>query len=290
VFEGVIDFRSLGLEPEITSIGPFVLRWYSLAYLFGIILGWMYLRKLLKKPGAPMSLQHADDFVTWATIGIILGGRLGYVIFYAPATFIADPIAIFKLWEGGMSFHGGVAGVTLAIAWFARRNGIDFVRICDYVACVYPIGHLLGRLANFNNGELWGRPTDGTWGIIFPDAGPEPRHPSQLYEGALEGLLLFIILWFLFWKTGARRYPGLLVGVFSVGMGVARFAVEFFREPDRQLGILETGLTMGQTLTVPLVIVGVYMIATSRKRMEKGDARRLAEAQGDGGEPVQKSG
>ena len=265
----VIHFDSLGLSPELARLGPLVLRWYSLAYLAGIILGWWYLRKLVRQPGSPMSVKHADDFVFWATIGVIVGGRLGYVLFYSPATYLHDPLGVFRLWEGGMSFHGGVAGVTLAIFLYARSQKIDWIRVCDYVACVYPIGHFLGRLANFVNGELWGRPTDGSWGIVFPGAGPEPRHPSQLYEAGLEGLALFLLLWWLFWRTSARRYPGRLVGAFCVGMGLARFALEYFREPDRQLGTLQTGLTMGQSLTIPFMLVGIYMIATSRKRLER---------------------
>jgi phosphatidylglycerol:prolipoprotein diacylglycerol transferase len=272
----VVEFNSLGLDETIIGYGPVALRWYSLAYLAGILLGWWYMRRLAVRPGSPLSIQHADDFVTWATLGVILGGRLGYVLFYNPAHFLSNPLDVVKLWEGGMSFHGGVVGVVVAIAWFARRRRIDWIRLCDYVACVYPIGHFLGRIANFVNGELWGRPTDGSWGIIFPGAGALPRHPSQLYEAALEGLVLFAVLAYLFWRTRARYYPGLLVGVFALGMGLARFLIEFFREPDAHLGTIALGLSMGQLLTVPLVAVGVFMIVSSRGRFEKREAEMAA--------------
>lgn len=262
-----IDFTSLGLSPIALDLGFLQLRWYSLAYIAGILVGWWYLLRLLQAPGAPMARRHADDLVTWATLGIILGGRLAYVLFYDPARFLQHPGDIVKLWEGGMSFHGGVIGVSLAIILMARRHKLDWLRIHDYVACVVPIGLGLGRLANFVNGELWGRPTDASWGVIFPGApGDLPRHPSQLYEFALEGVVLFVVLWFLFYKTDARRKPGMLVGTFLLGYGLARFFVEFFREPDVQLGTLSWGLTMGQTLTLPMIAGGIYLIATAGRR------------------------
>lgn len=264
-----LEFQALGLDPVLFQVGPFALRWYSLAYIGGILLGWWYLNRLLGTAGAPMSRRHADNLVTWATLGIILGGRLAYVIFYEPEKYLGDPAAILRLWEGGMSFHGGVIGVTLAIILFARSNGLDWLRIHDYVACVVPIGLGLGRIANFINGELWGRPTDAPWGIIFPGAGPEPRHPSQLYEAVVEGAVLFFILWWLFHRTNARYYPGRLVGTFLLGYGSFRFIVEFFREPDRQLGTLDWGLTMGQTLCLPMILGGAYLIATSAKRRQR---------------------
>lgn len=273
-----LRFADLGLHPDIFSIGFFTLRWYSLAYIAGIVVGWWYLLKLLDQPGAPMARRHADDLVFYATLGIILGGRIGYVIFYAPEMFL-HPIRILRLWDGGMSFHGGVLGVTLGIILFARKNGLNWLRIHDYVACVVPFGLFFGRLANFVNGELWGKPTDAPWGIVFDrtvQAGMiEPaRHPSQLYEAGLEGIALFAVLWFFFWRTKARYEPGKLVGIFLLGYGLARFTVEFFREPDAQFrGTLfgEWGFHMGQFLTLPMIAGGIFLIVTAagrRRRVE----------------------
>ena len=265
-FHTPVEWGSLGLDPIALQLGPLALRWYSLAYIMGILAAWWLLLRMVKRPGSPLTAKHVDDLITWATLGVILGGRLGYVLFYDPGQYLADPLSALKLWEGGMSFHGGLAGVILAIFLYARSQQLSFLRMLDYVAVVTPIGLFLGRMANFINGELWGRPTDGTWGIIFPDAGPEPRHPSQLYEALLEGLLLLIVLKLLFWFTDARMKPGLLGGVFALGYGLSRFAIEFFREPDAQLGILPFGLTMGQTLTLPLIAAGLYLLATCRRR------------------------
>ncbi len=253
------------------DLGFFQLRWYSLAYLAGIVIGWWYLLKLLARPGAPMARRHADDMVFYATLGILLGGRLGYIFFYKPSI-LADPIDIFKLWEGGMSFHGGVIGVSLGILYMARKYGLHWLRIHDYVACCVPFGLFFGRLANFVNGELWGRgPTDVPWAMIFPTGGEVPRHPSQLYEAGLEGLLLGLILWFLFWKTKARYQPGRLVGTFILVYGLSRFGVEFFRQPDEHLTrfAVESGLSMGQWLTLPMILGGVYLIATSKGRRQR---------------------
>ncbi len=265
-FQTPVEWGSLGLDPIALQIGPLALRWYSLAYIAGILAAWWLLLRMVKRPGSPMTAKHVDDLITWATLGVILGGRLGYVLFYNPAQYLADPLAALKLWEGGMAFHGGLAGVIIAMLLYARSQGLSALRILDYVAVVTPIGLFLGRLANFINGELWGRPTDGTWGIIFPDAGPEPRHPSQLYEAALEGLLLLVILKLLFWLTDARLKPGLLGGIFLTGYGLSRFAIEFFREPDAQLGVLSFGLTMGQTLSLPLIAVGLYLLVSLGQR------------------------
>jgi phosphatidylglycerol:prolipoprotein diacylglycerol transferase len=206
--------------------------------------------------------------VFYATIGILAGGRLAYVLFYQPSIW-ANPLDVLKLWQGGMSFHGGVIGVSLAIILLARKNGLDWLRIHDYVACCVPFGLGVGRLANFVNGELWGRPTNVPWAIIFPRAGPEPRHPSQLYEAGLEGLLLFAVLWFLFWRTDARYQPGKLVGVFILGYGLIRTALETVRQPDYGLENLPWGLTMGQTLSVPMIVGGVYLIATAKGRRRR---------------------
>jgi phosphatidylglycerol---prolipoprotein diacylglyceryl transferase len=262
-----LDYSAMGLSPVALQLGPFALRWYSLAYIAGILLGWWYLGKMIDAGDAPLSRPQLDEFITWATLGVIIGGRLGYVLFYDLAKFAADPVSIFKLWEGGMSFHGGAFGVLVAVVVYARMHQLRWLRILDYVSCVTPLGLMFGRLANFVNGELWGRPTGTSWGVIFPDAGPEPRYPSQLFEAGLEGAVLLLVLGWLFWLTPARRYPGLMSGVFILGYGIFRFIVENFREPDRQLGILSTGLTMGQSLCIPMIVAGLWLIATSRGRI-----------------------
>ena len=253
------------------------IRWYSLAYLTGILLGWWYLIRLIEKPGAPMAKRHADDLVFYATLGIILGGRIGYVLFYNPSQYLHNPKEIVMLWDGGMSFHGGVVGVTLGILYLARKNGLNWLRIHDYVACCVPFGLFFGRIANFINGELWGAPTTLPWGVRFIEAqgqlqawGP-PRHPSQLYEALLEGVLLFAILAFLFWKTKARYEPGKLVGTFLLGYGICRFLVEFIREPDAQLipFTQATHLHMGQWLSLPMIAGGIYLVVTAKGRRER---------------------
>ncbi|MET0249565.1 MAG: prolipoprotein diacylglyceryl transferase, partial [Sphingobium sp.] len=231
---GAIHFDSLGLDPVALDLGFFAIKWYSLAYLAGILIGYWYLLKLVAQPGSPMARRHADDMIFYATLGIILGGRLAYVIFYQP-DILANPLDIFKLWNGGMSFHGGVIGVSLGILYLARKEGLSWLRVHDYVACVVPFGLFFGRLANFVNGELWGKETDVPWAVVFPTGGPFARHPSQLYEAILEGLVLFAILAFAFWRTKARYQPGLLVGLFLFFYGLFRFGVEYFREADSQL-------------------------------------------------------
>ena len=272
-----IDFKALQLDPVLWHIQlfgrAFDLKWYSLAYIAGIVVGWLYMRRLIRAPGAPMAQRHLEDLVFYATIGVILGGRLGYVLFYKPAMF-ADPFSVVKLWEGGMSFHGGVIGTTLGIIWFARRNKLNWLRIHDYVACCAPFGLFFGRLANFVNGELWGKPTGTAYGIIFHDTGNDvARHPSQLYEAGLEGLVLFAILWFAFWRTKARYDPGKLAGLFILFYGLFRYVVEFFREPDSQyatspiLGV--AGLHMGQLLCLPMILGGLYLIWTARNRRDR---------------------
>ena len=266
--DAAIRYRDLGLDPVALDLGWFQLRWYSLAYLVGIVLGWWYLLKLLGQPGAPMARRHADDMVFYATIGIILGGRLGYVLFYRPLFYLENPVEILQLWDGGMSFHGGVIGVSLGILYMARRHGLDWLRIHDYVACCIPFGLFLGRLANFVNAELWGGVTDVPWGIVFPGGGDLPRHPSQLYEAALEGVLLFLVLWFMFWKTDARYQPGRLVGAFILVYGLSRFLVEFVREADAHLVEFAqtTGLHMGQWLSLPMILAGLYLVLTAGRR------------------------
>jgi phosphatidylglycerol:prolipoprotein diacylglycerol transferase len=264
-----LRWENLGLHPVALDLGFLEIRWYSLGYLAGIIIGWWYLLKLLDRPGAPMARRHADDMVFYATLGIILGGRLGYVFFYRPHYYFANPLEILQVWDGGMSFHGGVLGTTVGILYLARKHGLDWLRVHDYVACCAPFGIFLVRIANFVNGELWGRPTDVPWAVVFPTGGEVPRHPSQLYEAGLEGLLLGIVLWFLFWKTDARYQPGRLVGAFILVYGISRFLVELVRQPDEGLEHLAWGLTMGQTLTLPMIIGGVYLIATSKGRRQR---------------------
>lgn len=262
-----VQFDSLGLDPVALDLGFFTLKWYSLAYLAGILIGYWYLLKLVAQPGSPMARRHADDMIFYATLGIILGGRLAYVLFYQP-DILRNPLDVFKLWNGGMSFHGGVIGVSLGILYLARKEGLSWLRVHDYVACCVPFGLFFGRLANFVNGELWGKETDVPWAIVFPSGGPFARHPSQLYEAVLEGLVLFAILAFLFWKTQARYQPGKLVGTFLLGYGLARFGVEFFREADAQLMEFadRTGLHMGQWLTIPMIVGGLYLILTAKGR------------------------
>jgi phosphatidylglycerol:prolipoprotein diacylglycerol transferase len=267
-------FPDLGLDPIALDLGFFQLRWYSLAYLAGIFIGYWYLLKLLNQPGAPMARRHADDLVFYAALGIILGGRLGYVLFYNLPYYLDHPVDILKLWDGGMSFHGGVIGTSLGIFYLARKDGLNWLRVHDYVACCVPFGLFFGRLANFINQELWGAETNVPWAIRFvestaygPALGPA-RHPSQLYEAGLEGLVLFVILWLMFWRTQSRYEPGKLVGAFIFFYGVFRFGVEFIREPDSQLAEFAkaTGLHMGQWLTVPMILGGLYLMVTAKKR------------------------
>lgn len=267
-----IQFENLGVGPVALDLGFFQIRWYSLGYLAGILLGYWLLLKLLARPGAPMSREHADDMILYATLGIIVGGRLGYIFFYQPSI-LQNPVDIFKLWQGGMSLHGGTLGTIFAIWLLARKHKLSFLRVCDYIACVIPFGLFLVRLANFVNDELWGRVTDVPWAIVFPNGGPEPRHPSQLYEAALEGLLMAAIMWPLFFKTDARYKPGFLFGTAALIYGLSRFSVEFVREPDQQLQWLvqASGLSMGQWLTIPMILIGLFLIATAsgrRKRVE----------------------
>lgn len=268
--EGYTRFVDLGLDPVAFSIGPLAIKWYSLAYLTGILLGYWYLTRLIEQPGAPMARRHADDMIFYATLGIILGGRIGYVLFYKP-DLLANPLDALKLWEGGMSLHGGTLGVIVAIWWMTRREQLSFLRVCDYIACVVPIGLGLGRLANFINGELWGKVTDVPWAIIFPTGGESARHPSQLYEAVLEGPVLFAILAWFFFRTQARYQPGKLFGIAALGYGIFRFGVEFVREADAHLIEFaeRTGLHMGQWLTLPMIVLGLYLIITARGRRHR---------------------
>jgi phosphatidylglycerol:prolipoprotein diacylglycerol transferase len=262
-----IYWKNLGLQPGI-DLGFFTLRFYSLAYL-----AYWHVGRMIKGPGAPLAQRHADDLFFYCTLGIIIGGRLGYATFYQPELW-ADPAALASLWKGGMSFHGGLVGVVLAIAWVAWRGGLNFVRVADYIAVCVPFGMLFGRIANFINGELWGRVAGPgvPWAMVFPEAGPLARHPSQLYEALLEGALLIVVMLVLFWKTRARYRPGLLVGVFASGIAAGRFIVEFFREPDEQLSefAMRTGLSMGQWLTIPLFLAGVFFVVRALRKPALG--------------------
>ncbi len=283
--EPALQWIDLGLTKGI-DLGFFELRWYSLAYLAGIVLGYWHLTKMVKAPGAPMAQRHAEDLFFYCTLGIILGGRFGYALFYRPELFVSfegDGLIsweLLRLWDGGMSFHGGVLGVLVAIAWVCWRGGLNFIRVADYISVVVPFGMLFGRLANFVNGELWGRgPTDVPWAMEFCDLRHTAteclttglaRHPSQLYQAGLEGLAMVLIMLYLFWRTRARYRPGLLVGVFTLGMGLARFINEFFREPDAHLQefAAETGLSMGQWLTIPMLLVGLFFIVRALRKPE----------------------
>ena len=259
-------------DPVAFSIGWFVIRWYALAYIGGIVLGWIYARSLVKKERlwggpVPITLVQLDDFILWVTLGIIVGGRTGYVLFYNPAFFIQHPAEIFQLWNGGMSFHGGFLGCVAAVMLFARKNDISILSLGDITTAVGPIGLFLGRLANFINSELWGRTADSSvpWAMVFPNGGPLPRHPSQLYEAGLEGILLFAILAVMV-RMGALKRPGLILGSFIAIYGLERITAEFFREPDPQLGFLWGGLTMGMLLSVPMIIVGAILIMMAWRR------------------------
>ena len=265
------------IDPVLVQIGPFPIRWYALAYIGGILLGWRYASSLLKnaslwpRRGAPFAAEKMDDLILWIIIGVIAGGRFGHVLFYTPEMISNDPLGILRTWEGGMSFHGGVIGVSVAMLGFAWKNKIDLLRMADVVVAAYPIGHFLGRCANFINGELWGRPTDLPWGVVFCNdqvikdygscpAGMAARHPSQLYEALFEGLILFLILR---WAThvaklGDRR--GVIAGIFLTFYGLFRIAIETVREPDVGMPDFPLGLTMGMILSIPMVFGGLYLM------------------------------
>lgn len=254
------------LDPVLVSIGPFAIRWYALAYIVGLLLGWRYMRALCAKPPVAAAPEAVDDFLLWAALGVILGGRLGYVLFYKPGYFFDNPLEILAVWKGGMSFHGGILGVTLGGIVFVRRRRIAALPFADRLACAAPIGLCFGRIANFINGELWGRVTDVPWGMVFPRGGPLARHPSQLYQSALEGALLFAVLHLLQRRDSLRARPGLLTGVFIAGYGFARIVGEIFREPDAHIGFLALGTTWGQWLSLPMVAVGAVLIARAFAR------------------------
>ncbi len=253
-------------DPVLVQLGPLAIRWYALAYIAGIVLGWRLLRRLVRAAPPIATVEQADDFVTWATLGIVLGGRLGYVLFYQPSQFLAEPWRILQVWTGGMSFHGGMLGVTLALLLFCWRNRVGVLAFADRLAPCVPIGLGFGRLANFVNGELWGRPAPDwlPWAMVFPTGGPVPRHPSQIYQALLEGLLLFAVMYALARRERLRARSGFLTGAFLAGYAVARIVGEFFRQPDAFLGFLYAGATMGQLLSAPMLVAGLILMARAR--------------------------
>jgi phosphatidylglycerol:prolipoprotein diacylglycerol transferase len=250
------------IDPVAFSIGPLAVRWYGLMYLAGFAAAWGLGLRRIKQGLAPITRAQFDDLIFLAVVGVILGGRLGYVLFYKPAYYASHPLEIFAVWQGGMSFHGGLLGVMAAMWFAARRHKVDYLRLMDFVAPLCPLGLAAGRLANFINGELWGRVTDVPWGMVFRGAGDLPRHPSQLYQFALEGVALFILLW---WFSAKPRPRGQVSGLFLLGYGVFRFVAEFGREPDAYLGFLALGLTMGQWLCVPMIAGGLLLFAWARR-------------------------
>ncbi len=264
----IMDIPFPDIDPVAVSVGPLAVRWYSLGYIVGLLYLWWFVRREARKPGAPLSPAHMDDFLTWGTLGVILGGRLGYVLFYNFPRYVEDPIAIFRLWDGGMSFHGGLIGSVLALYLFCRRNKIDFLRFGDIVAVAAPVGLFAVRCANFINGELWGRPTDVAWAMRFPsDPLGLPRHPSQLYEAFGEGVLLLAILLILYYRTSLKKVaPGVIAGVFFAGYGTVRFLVEFVREPDAHLGLMAGLISRGQLLTLPMFVAAALLIHAGLRR------------------------
>lgn len=258
------------IDPIALEIGPLAIRWYSLAYVTGFLGGWWYIKKLINKdPNTLPTHEQIDDFITWAMVGVILGGRLGYVLFYNLPYFIDHPSEILQLWQGGMSFHGGLLGVVAAVALFTWKHKIPTLRLGDLASTAAPIGIFFGRIANFINGELFGRETDMPWGIIFPHGGPNPRHPSQLYEAILEGLILFIILYIAAQSKKLRNAHGFMFGILLSWYGFSRFIVEFFREPDAHLGFIGGFITMGQILTIPMILCGLGLMTYTYRKHTK---------------------
>ncbi len=251
------------IDPIALSIGPVAIRWYALAYMAGILIGWWYLIQINKKEPIVFTKKALEDIVVWTTAGIILGGRLGYVLFYNPVYYASHPLEALQIWHGGMSFHGGMVGLGLAILMLCRREKIPFLRAIDLVVCVAPIGIFFGRIANFINGELYGRVTDVPWGMVFPNGGPLPRHPSQLYQAGLEGLMVTVILAIAV-HTPLRQKAGALSGLFLIGYSLSRIVMELFREPDAQLGFIFGQFTMGQLLSVPMALLGIYLVFRKR--------------------------
>jgi phosphatidylglycerol:prolipoprotein diacylglycerol transferase len=255
------------IDPVIFELGPLAIRWYALAYIVGLILGWRYVLVLNRRRARLLQDRQVDDLLVWMTLGVILGGRLGYVLFYNAPYYLEQPLAALYVWQGGMSFHGGLLGVAAAMILYARRYAVSLPRLGDLVIPAVPVGLFFGRLANFINAELYGRASDAPWAMVFPtDPGRLARHPSQLYEAALEGLLLALVLAWLAWRTGALQRPGLASGVFLAGYALARGLAELFREPDAQLGFLWGGATMGQLLSLPMLLAGLALVWIARAR------------------------
>ena len=261
------------IDPVLIHIGPLAIRWYALAYIAGMLGGVWYMRRLVQAPPALMSPAQVDDLLLWVLGGIVLGGRLGYVLFYKPAFYLGHPLEIVKTWEGGMSFHGGLLGVVIALLLFSRRAKLNHWYVTDHIGCVVPIGLGLGRIANFINGELWGRTApDVPWAMVFPGGGPLPRHPSQLYQAFLEGLVLFVVMRLLWRSPFIRNRPGTLTGCFSIGYGITRTIGELFRAPDTFIGFLAAGTTMGQWLSLPMVLAGALFIWRAKPVTTSGAA------------------
>jgi len=251
------------IDPVAFSIGPLAVRWYGLMYLVGFACAYGLGRLRIARGTSRVTLPLLDDLLFFVVLGVILGGRLGYVLFYKPAYYLQHPAEIIAVWQGGMSFHGGFLGVLLAVWWVARKHELRWLELTDFVAPLVPLALAAGRLGNFINGELWGRVTDAAWGMVFRGAGPAPRHPSQLYQFALEGVALFAILWL---YSAKPRPTGAVSGVFLIGYGVFRFVAEYFREPDDFLGLLALGLSMGQWLSAPMILAGAGLLAWSLRR------------------------
>jgi phosphatidylglycerol:prolipoprotein diacylglycerol transferase len=247
------------IDPILVTIGPLAIRWYALAYVVGILVGWRYILLVARRPPQILTARDVDDLVVWITLGVILGGRLGYILFYRPEFYFSHPLEMLYVWHGGMSFHGGLIGVMAAMIWFGISRKIDPVALADRISCAVPIGLFFGRIANFINGELFGRVTDVPWAMVFPNGGPLPRHPSQIYEAFLEGAVLFAVLYWLAWRGGALARRGMLTGVFLVGYAIARSIAEFFRQPDFFMPHFPLGVTMGQILSLPLLLGGLYL-------------------------------
>jgi phosphatidylglycerol:prolipoprotein diacylglycerol transferase len=252
------------IDPVIVTIGPVSIYWYSLAYVLGILFGWYYSNKLVEKFDIGIVKKNMEDFVTWAIIGIITGGRLGYVLFYDPINYLSQPLDILKTYEGGMSFHGALVGLTLTIYMFSRKYKITFLSLADIIAVVAPVGLFLGRIGNFINGELYGRASTVPWAVVFPNADDKPRHPSQLYEAIGEGLILFFVMLISVHRFNSIKFPGRTIGIFLVFYSMCRIFIETFREPDFHIGFIWSSFTMGQLLSLPLFILGSYLISRSR--------------------------
>jgi len=255
-------------DPVLVHFGPVAIRWYALAYIVGLVAGWRVMRRLVTWNPVASTPLDVDDFLTWATLGVVLGGRLGYILFYQPSLYLSHPLAILQVWHGGMSFHGGALGVIIALVLFTMKRRLPLLPFADRLCTVVPIGLGLGRIANFINGELWGRPAPPSlpWAMIFPEVDGVPRHPSELYQALLEGLLLFCVMIFGARMPAVRTRPGMLAGLFLAGYAVARTIGEMFRQPDAFLGFLAFGVTMGQILSVPMLIVGIGLIVNARMR------------------------